>query len=73
MSDAALEKEADLQCPGCQGVPYRLYRRKRLKEDGSAYESWEYVLWPTSPDIPPPKDPKHIQCPECGLDCKRTA
>ena len=66
-----IQHEAFLQCGKCGGRPYRIYRRQNTQVDGTPLQTFENVLWPTSPDVPPPKTNRRIECPTCGEELKR--
>lgn len=68
-----LELDAVLRCPACGGVPYRVFRRQHVQADGTGLPSWEHVLWPSTPDLPPPIDHRHLVCPDCRLELQRVA
>ncbi len=71
MADPRIEHEAFLQCPGCHGKPYRLYRRQNINPDGSLKQSFQHVLWPTEAGVSPPLDHRHIKCPKCDEELRR--
>ena len=68
-----LELDSVLRCPQCRGVPFRLYRRRVAPES----PVWESVLWPASPDVPPPgltwNSAAKVLCPNCRVPCQRAA
>lgn len=68
MAERKLEIEANLQCPKCNGIPYRLYRR----QVAAGSDIFEHVLWP-GPDgsTPPPEDHRNLQCPNCLVALER--
>lgn len=68
-----LELEARLRCDHCGASPYLLYRRRVRQADGEPLVAYEHVLWPASPDVPPPDRPDRLTCPTCGEALTRVA
>ena len=73
MSERRLELECSLECPKCHGVPYRLYRRQNMQPTGELLGTFEHVLWPAHPNVPPPTHSERIVCPSCGEELRRIA
>ena len=73
MPDRRLEIDAVLRCPHCGGTPYTVFRRQHQQADGTPLPSWEHVLWPAHPGVPPPRTPERICCPDCGEELRRGA
>lgn len=74
MSERRLEIESVLRCPGCDGIPYRIYRRQNQQKDGTLLQSFQSVLWPApGATVDPPIHPEHICCPRCGEALTRVA
>lgn len=71
MSEPRLERDSFLQCPQCKQRPYVVWRRQNQQPDGTLLPSFEHVLWPTDVAITPPKDPRRIECPQCGEALRR--
>jgi predicted RNA-binding Zn-ribbon protein involved in translation (DUF1610 family) len=67
-----MERDRVLKCPKCGGEPYIVYRRQNQQPDGTLLPSYESVLWPAHPDVPPPGDPATIRCPTCGEPLRST-
>jgi hypothetical protein len=66
MAERRLERDRVLRCPKCGGEPYLIYRRQLAQRDGTLLPSYESVLWPAHPDVPPPRDPADLRCPADG-------
>lgn len=73
MDDRRMELDSVLECPKCKGRPYRVYRRQNAQADGQLLETFESVLWPASPDVPPPTNPSRIVCRNCAEELRRVA
>lgn len=77
MAERRMELDAVLKCPHCGGAPYKVFRRQHANFVGTDREqlltSYEHVLWPAHPDVPPPKTPERICCPDCGNELRRVA
>lgn len=73
MSDRRLELDAKLKCPHCGGTPYAVWRRRNVQRDGTPLETYESVLWPSRPNIAPPRAPEKITCPDCHEELRRVA
>ena len=73
MPERRMQLECCLECPKCQARPYRLYRRQNAQPNGQPLGTYENVLWPAHPDVPPPTNPERIVCPHCGEAVKRVA
>ncbi len=56
-----LEREAMLRCPTHKDPVFILYRRRTAPES----PVFEHVLWPASPDVPPPVKASKLECPRC--------
>ena len=67
-----LEIDAVLRCPRCGDAPYTVFRRQHVQADGQLLPSFEHVLWPAHPNVPPPVHPEQIGCPACGTELKRS-
>lgn len=68
MSDARLLVEAIFRCPGCNGIPYKLFRRSTPEHP----EVFTHLVWPTDPSVPPPLSPT-LRCPTDGKELMREA
>ena len=64
-----LEREATLRCPTHKDAVYLLYRRRTRPES----PVFEHVLWPATPDIPPPVSSSTLICPRCSASLVRSA
>jgi hypothetical protein len=64
-----LELDSVLRCPSCAGVPYKVFRRQLRPGE----PIWESVLWPASPDVPPPSRAERVACPDCDVELRRGA
>ena len=73
MSSRRLELEAVLRCTVCRSVVYHLFRRQNHQPDGTPLPSFDNVLWPVHPNVPPPERPERIACPDCGTELRRAA
>ena len=73
MSTRRIELDSVLKCAACGSAPYRIFRRQCAQPDGTVLVSWESVLWPARPEVPPPSDPERIGCPDCGDPLVRVA
>lgn len=71
MSD--LQLEARLHCTACDAAPYLLYRRRARQADGAPVVAFEHVIWPATPDVPPPARTDRLTCPSCGTTLVRVA
>lgn len=68
-----IEVDCVLRCPECAGIPYKVFRRQNMQADGTLLPSYQHVLWPAHPDVPPPLHPERIACPDCGEALRRVA
>lgn len=76
-SGPRLELDSVLRCDHCDAAPFRVFRRQLVNFPGTEREqvlqSWESVLWPAHPDVPPPVSTAAIGCPACGGPLRRVA
>jgi uncharacterized protein YbaR (Trm112 family) len=61
------ETEANLTCPDCRVIVYRIKRTQT--RTGS--DIWSNALEGATPDVPMPEDPTHLVCPACHKDLVR--
>jgi uncharacterized protein YbaR (Trm112 family) len=62
-----VETEANLMCPSCRVIVYRIMR----KQTRTGSDIWSNALEGATPDVPMPEDPKHLVCPACHKDLVR--
>lgn len=70
MPDPRTEVDANLQCPCCGGVPFRVWRVQNLGPDAQPLASWSHVVKAAEEGTEVPPGPDY-PCPRCGELCRR--